>query len=303
VRAEALRILVFGTTGQLAREFQRQPWPAGVEPRFLDRAAVDLAHPDAAAAAVADHRPDAVVIAAAYTAVDRAESEEALATAVNAEAPGAIAAAAARIGAPVVHLSTDYVFDGTKPEPYVEDDPIAPTGAYGRSKALGEARVRDANPHHLILRTAWVYSPFGTNFVRTMLRLAASRPEVGVVADQQGCPTAASELARAIVKLLPGLRDGGTRWGTYHAAGATATSWHGFAEAIFASLASRGLTRPLNRAIATADYPTPARRPANSRLASDRLVAAFGLRLAGFEESLPGVIDELLAPAAAEAGR
>jgi dTDP-4-dehydrorhamnose reductase len=291
--AAPLRVLVFGATGQLARELARASWPAATETRFVDRAGADLARPAALGAVVAHHRPDVVVIAAAYTAVDRAETEEGLATTINGEAPGAIAAAAAQIGAPLIHVSTDYVFDGSALSAYGEDDPIAPANAYGRSKALGEARVRAANPRHFILRTSWLYSAFGANFVRTMLRFAAARPEVSVVADQRGCPTAVGDLAQAIAGLAPLARDGAA-YGTYHAAGASATSWHGFAEGIFAQLVARGLPRPANRAIATADYPTPARRPANSRLSCDRLAAAFGIRLGPWEDSLPRVIDELL---------
>jgi dTDP-4-dehydrorhamnose reductase len=288
-----MRLLVFGTTGQLGRELARAAWPKDTALAFLDRQAADLARPSTLPDIVREHRPDLVVIAAAYTAVDRAESEPDLAMTVNGEAPGTIAAGAAAIGVPVVHVSTDYVFDGSKPTPYTEDDPVAPLGAYGRSKEAGERAVRAANPRHVILRTAWVYSPFGANFVRTMLRLAESREEVGVVDDQIGCPTAAGDLAAAIACLAPGLGSDAP-FGTYHAAGAGETTWHGFAEEVFRGLERRDLKRPRNRAITSAEYPTPARRPANSRLDASKLRSAFGLRLASYTEALPRVLDELV---------
>ena len=210
-------------------------------------------------------------------------------------APGAIAAACAALSIPVVHLSTDYVFDGEKAEPYDENDPVAPIGAYGRSKLAGEVAVRQANPKHLILRTSWVYDSAGTNFLRTMLRLAESRDEVRVVADQVGCPTAAADIADAIARILPtALADEGT-YGTYHMAGSTSTSWHGFAEAIFENLAGRGMRRPRNTPITTAEYPTPARRPKNSRLSCEAFARTFGFRLRGFEAAVPRVLDQALA--------
>jgi dTDP-4-dehydrorhamnose reductase len=288
-------VLVFGSTGQVARELARADWAAGTELVFLDRAAADLAKPERLGAVVASHAPDAIVVAAAYTAVDKAESEEDLAVAVNARGPATIAAAAAELDCPVVHLSTDYVFDGAKPSPYEEEDATGPLNAYGRSKLAGEEAVRAANPRHFILRTSWVYSAHGANFVRTMLRLAATRDEVRVVADQQGCPTAAHDLACAIARVVPMAVAGTVPPGIYHLAGATATTWHGFAEAIFAELERRGLRRPANAAISTREYPTPARRPLSSRLSGSRAEATLGLSLAGFERALPRVLDEILA--------
>lgn len=288
------RILVFGRTGQLAQSLAAAPWPAAATVTALGREQADLAQPASLGAVVAAHAPDLVVIAAAHTAVDKAETEEALATLINGEAPGVIADAAARRGAPVIHVSTDYVFDGSKTGWYEETDPVAPLGAYGRSKEFGERQVRSANPRHVILRTAWVYSPFGNNFLRTMLRLAEARDRVTIVADQQGCPTTAGEIARAIAALTPMALAGDAAFGTYHASGATDTTWHGFAEAIFAELAKRGRKRPENAAIPTSAYPTPAARPANSRLSCRRLHDSFGLRLAGFEQEIPKVLDALL---------
>jgi dTDP-4-dehydrorhamnose reductase len=290
------RFLILGSTGQLGRALARADWDRSSELVFLDRAAADLSAPEALADIVRRHAPDAVIIAAAYTAVDRAESEEALASRVNAEAPGVVAAAAAQRNIPVISFSTDYVFDGSKRSAYVETDPVGPLNAYGRSKLAGEGSVRDANPRHVIFRTSWLYGPNGTNFLRTMLRLASTREEVRIVADQAGCPTTAGDLARAVARITPLLLEPGAPYGTYHLAGRSETTWHGFAEAIFTELGRRGLARPRNEAIGTDAYPTPARRPLNSRLSSDLAAATFGIALAGFEEAVPRVLDETLAP-------
>jgi dTDP-4-dehydrorhamnose reductase len=289
-------VLTFGSSGQLGQELARADWGPGVTQVQLGREVADLADPNSLRRAINSNRPDLVVIAAAYTAVDRAEAEEEFAARVNGIGPGVIAEAAAKIGAPVVHVSTDYVFDGSKPIPYTEDDPVAPLGAYGRTKEAGERAVREANPQHAILRTAWVYSPFGANFVKTMLRLAGERDAVSVVEDQVGCPTAAGDLARAIVLVSRRLLADPSVAGTYNAAGSAATSWHGFAEAIFSSLAARGRKRPVNTGIPTSAYPTPARRPANSRLDGSRLQDVFGITLPPYTAALPLVLDELLGP-------
>lgn len=293
------RVLVFGAEGQLGRALAETAWPAGFAPVLLDRRAADLMRPDALKDAIARHAPDAIVNAAAYTNVDGAESDEATAFAVNATAPGVIARAAAAADIPLVHVSTDYVFDGSKSEPWVESDPVAPINAYGRSKLAGEEAVRAAGPRHLILRTAWVYGARRTNFLLTMLRLAATRNEVTIVADQHGSPTAADDLAAAIARALPRLFGAGAeaRFGTYHLAGASETSWHGFAEAIFAALDARGLKRPLNRAITTEEFSRPAARPANSRLSSARFSQVFGFALPGYEAALPRILDAALAAA------
>jgi dTDP-4-dehydrorhamnose reductase len=222
-----------------------------------------------------------VVNAAAYTAVDKAESESALANDVNARGAGYVARACAAHSIPIIHISTDYVFDGLKDDPYREDDPTGPINAYGRSKLEGEARVADACARHLILRTAWVHSPWGGNFVKTMLRLATERPAVSVVGDQKGSPTYAPHLAEVVLAIANrAVADpAGTPWGIYHAVGAGETNWFGFAREIFRSAAEHGLPAAEVTAITTADYPTPARRPANSRLNCDRLRQSFGLEL------------------------
>lgn len=291
------RVLVTGATGQVGRALAEAAWPAGLVPDITGRDRLDLADPEGAARVVASGDYALVINPAAYTAVDQAEQEEALATRVNAEGPGALARACHRVGIPIIHLSTDYVFDGRKTGPYVEDDPVGPLGAYGRSKLAGEIAVRAACPQHLILRTAWVFSAHGKNFVRTMLRLAAEKPALRVVADQHGCPTAAHDIARVLVALasalvLDGRQDG---FGTYHFAGAGPTTWHGFADAIVAAQAAQTGRRPPVEPITTADFPTPAARPANSVLATDRLTAAFGLEPRPWRETLPEVLAALRA--------
>jgi dTDP-4-dehydrorhamnose reductase len=289
------RVLILGSTGQLGHELSRAAWPDDVEPIFLDRQAADFSAPETLSAIVSRHKPDAVVIAAAYTNVDKAEAEEEIAMRINAAAPAAIARAAADRSVPVVYVSTDYVFDGTKTTPYDEADPVNPLNAYGRSKLAGEEAVRAANPRHLILRTSWVYSAHGSNFLLSMLRLAKQHAEVTIVADQHGCPTAAGDLAGAIVRAMPRLLRNEARWGTYHLVGRSETTWHGFAESIFRQITARGIPRPDNKAITTSEFPRPAQRPANGRLSSAAFLAEFGIELAGFETAVPAVLDEVLA--------
>ncbi|MGQ3072537.1 MAG: dTDP-4-dehydrorhamnose reductase [Ferrovibrionaceae bacterium] len=286
-------VLVVGETGQLARELARAAWAPGVEVTFAGRDIIDLARPETATAVVAAMKPGVVVNAAAYTAVDKAESDADQAFLVNRDGPAALARAAAAVGAPLIHVSTDYVFDGTKDGAYTEDDPVAPVSVYGRSKEAGERAVREAAERHVILRTAWVYSPFGNNFVKTMLRLGAEREELRVVADQRGCPTAAADIAAAIVRLA-GADHG---WGTYHYSGAGPTTWHGFAEAIFAGAAARGAKVPARvTAIGTADYPTPAVRPANSVLDCSRIDRVHGIVARNWREALEDCLDALIGP-------
>lgn len=286
-------VLVVGETGQLARELARAAWAPGVELTFAGRDIIDLARPETATAIVAAMKPGVVVNAAAYTAVDKAESDADQAFLVNRDGPAALARAAAAVGAPLIHVSTDYVFDGTKDGAYTEDDPVVPVSVYGRSKEAGERAVREAAERHVILRTAWVYSPFGNNFVKTMLRLGAEREELRVVADQRGCPTAAADIAAAIVRLA-GADHG---WGTYHYSGAGPTTWHGFAEAIFAGAAARGAKVPARvTAIGTADYPTPAVRPANSVLDCSRIDRVHGIVARNWREALEDCLDALIGP-------
>ena len=287
------RVLVIGRQGQLARELARAQWPAGWTVTFTGRPELDLRFPDKAAAAVVAAAADIVVNAAAYTNVEQAESEPELARSINAAGPAAIAAACKTIGAPFVTISTDYVFDGKKQSPYLEDDPVNPISAYGRGKAEGEALVRGALPEHVILRTSWMFSPFGTNFVRTMMRLGGERPALRVVADQRGCPTGAGDLARAIVTVCNAIKSGQGRFGTYHAANAGATTWYDFASAIFQMLAARGERVPEIVPITTAEYPTKAARPANSLLDCARLRDTFAITLRPWREALADCVSEL----------
>jgi dTDP-4-dehydrorhamnose reductase len=241
--------------------------------------------------------PSAIVNAAAYTAVDRAESEPERAFAVNRDGAGHLAAEAQRRGVPLVHLSTDYVFDGRKSSPYTEEDAAAPLNVYGRSKLEGELAVRKACPTALVLRTSWIYSPYAHNFVKTMLRLAETNDDVRVVDNQWGSPTAANDLANAILDIIGqlGSEGFGSRAGVYHLAAQGETTWYGFASAIFAGWAKRG--RPVTSLIAikSAEYSAPARRPANSRLDSAKIERQFGIRLPSWQRSLDSCLDRLLA--------
>ncbi|WP_109122053.1 dTDP-4-dehydrorhamnose reductase [Azospirillum sp. TSO22-1] len=288
-------MLVFGHDGQVAHALRTMAAP-DLTVTALGRAGADITDADAVRRAVEAARPDVAVNTAAYTAVDRAETEAEQAFAVNRDGAGHIAAACAAAGVPLIHYSTDYVFDGAKDGPWREDDPIAPLGVYGASKAAGEAAVRAAGPRHVILRTAWVFGAHGNNFVRTMLRLGAERERLGIVADQRGCPTAAADLASAAVAVARHVLATGEGWGTYHCCGAPPTTWHGFAEAIFEERRrATGLAPPRLDAIATADYPTPARRPANSVLDTARFAARFGLPAPAWRDALGGVVRQLLA--------
>jgi len=280
-------ILVFGGNGQLGQELAAQARASAarsVPLVALSRSDADIADADAVRRALAAHKPLLVVNAAAYTKVDLAETEVEAARQGNEIGPKLLAQACAEPGVPLIHISTDYVFDGTKTGPYLETDPIAPTGSYGCSKAAGEAAVRAANPRHVIIRTAWVYGAFGNNFLKTMLRLAATRDELRVVADQHGCPTSTADLAVAILSVAPRLIAGEDVWGTYHFAGAGVTTWHGFASRIVAAQAPLTGRSPPVTAITTADYPTPARRPANSALDCAKFARAFGIRARPWED-------------------
>lgn len=290
-----MKVLVLGTTGQLGFELMRASWPAGIEVAGLPYPEFDATRPGDVERVVAEHAPDLLVNATAHTAVDKAESEPELAFAINRDAPGAMAAACEARGIPLIHVSTDYVFDGTKQGFYTEDDPTNPLGVYGASKAAGEEAVRGGTKRHVILRTSWVYSAYGNNFVKTMLRLGAEREEMRVVADQTGSPTAAADLAAGIVHVAARIAagEGDALWGTYHLTGSGVTSWYGFAERIFQRLEERTGRRPRLVAITTADYPTPARRPANSRLDCGKAKERLGFSCPAWEESLDRVLDEL----------
>ncbi len=277
-------ILVFGRTGQVAQELARRAPDA----TFLSRAMADLSDPEGCAGAIHSHNPGAVINAAAFTAVDRAEDEESAAATINAAAPGAMARACAEQGIPFVHLSTDYVFDGAGSMPFAPDHPTAPLGAYGRSKLKGEAAVRAAGEVHAILRTSWVFSAHGQNFVKTMLRLGAERESLRVVADQIGGPTPAGAIADACLHMATLLQRDPGKSGTHHFSGAPDVSWADFARAI---MATAGLDCRITD-IPTADYPTPAQRPLNSRLDCSEL-AALGLRRPDWRAALPGIITEI----------
>lgn len=279
-----MRLLVFGRTGQVARELQR----LAPDATFLGRDEADLMDPAACATAVTASQADAVINAAAWTAVDKAEHEEAAATTVNGDAPTAMARAAAAKGIPFLHISTDYVFDGTGDQPFAPDHPTRPQNAYGRSKLVGEQGVRAAGGNHLILRTSWVVSAHGANFVKTMLRLGAARETLNVVADQIGGPTPAAAIAQALLTAAKAMSQG-AQGGTHHFSGTPDTSWADFARAIMAeaSLPCRITDIP------TSEYPTPARRPLNSRLDCSALQAAFGIPRPDWRLGLATIVKEL----------
>jgi dTDP-4-dehydrorhamnose reductase len=281
-------ILVFGKTGQVARELQALAPPVA-SMITLGREEADLAMPGACSAAIEHYAPTAVINAAAYTAVDRAEDEEELATQINGAAPAEMAWTCAARDIPFVHLSTDYVFDGSGDAPRRPDDPAAPTSAYGRSKLAGEQGVVEVGGPYAILRTSWVFSAHGQNFVKTMLRLGAERDQLRVVADQIGGPTPAAAIARACLTIADQLADDPAKSGTYHFAGVPAASWADFARAIFAQA---GLVCDVAD-IGTADYPTPARRPANSRLDCRATKSMFGIKQPDWQDGLAAVLQEL----------
>ena len=281
-----MRILVIGHSGQVATALAERSRTHGHTLITRGRPAADLLVPETLERAMDETAPDLVVNAAAYTAVDAAETDEAAAHALNAEGPGALARLCAARDRPLVHLSTDYVFDGTLERPYREDDTMNPASVYGRTKAAGETAVREAGGRALILRTAWVYSPFGRNFVRTMLRVGAERDHLRVVADQHGNPTSALDIADGILALAARSGDWPSTPDVVHLAGQGEATWHSFAEAIF----SWSPYAPVVQAIPTRDYPTPARRPANSRLDCAKLAREYGITLPDWRESARAVV-------------
>ena len=288
-------LLVAGANGQLGWELRRQAMAFGYPCLSLTRAELDISDRVAVLQAVEEMRPAVIVNAAAYTAVDRAESEKEIAYAVNRNGAAHLAEGAARAGVPLIHISTDYVYDGLKHGHYVEDDPVSPINVYGASKLAGEEAVRQICAQHIILRTSWVFGVHGHNFVRTMLRLAAERERLRVVDDQHGSPTFAGDLAGAILALTKRLESGEDEgWGTFHCAGRGATTWCRFAQQIFALSAPVLGRAPEVLPITTAEFPTPARRPANSVLDCGRLGRIHGIFLRSWQTALAEMLDCVL---------
>ncbi|HLY54881.1 MAG TPA: dTDP-4-dehydrorhamnose reductase [Stellaceae bacterium] len=283
-----MRVLVLGRNGQVGHELARAAWPSALEPHVCDRTECDITDAAAVDRVFAAIGPEIVINVAAYTAVDRAEQEPAQALAVNRDGTANLARAAADQGAAMLHVSTDYVFDGSKATPWVETDPVAPLGSYGASKEEGERVLREVLPRHVILRTAWVFGAHGANFVRTIHRVAQANPKLRVVADQFGGPTPARDIAATLIRMAEAVAADKAVWGTFHYAGAPTTSWHGFAEAI---VRLSGLTTPVEP-IATVDWPTPARRPANSRLDCRKIGRSYGIAPPSWEAGLADVLAE-----------
>ena len=301
------RVLITGRGGQLGTELMAASWPASFVVEGKSHGELDIADPLVVEQMLGSAGFDLVINAAAYTAVDQAESEEELAFAVNARGPANLAGVCARTGTALIHTSTDYVFNGTKPEPYTEEDPVSPLCAYGRSKAAGESNVRSILPRHVILRTAWLYSEHGSNFLRTVLRLIRERDELRIVADQFGSPTSARDLAGAIVSIAARInRDREMNsgiWGTYHCTTAGETSWCGFASEIARQARPWIGRRPRIVPIVTADYPTPAARPANSCLCCGKLERVLNITLRDWREALREVLMNIRTSWAAEEAR
>ena len=288
-------ILITGGAGQVGRALLRLTWPAGTALAAPPRAELDLADPAALSAWVLARRFALIINCAAYTAVDKCESDACAAWTANALAPAALAQAGAAADIPIIHISTDYVFDGRKAEPYVETDAVSPLSVYGASKAGGELAVRTANRRHIILRTSWVFGAAGSNFVKTMLRLGAERPSLRVIDDQFGTPTSADDLAQAIAVIARRLiLDTDAPAGTYHFTNAGETTWCGFAAEIFEQSARRGGPSARVEPIPAAQYPLPARRPANSRLATRAIARDFGVNPRPWRAALSDIMDELL---------
>jgi len=288
-------ILIAGRRGRIAHDLIEQAKCLALPMQALGRPCLDIEDADSIARAIDEVRPRAIINAAGYVAVDEAERDPERAFALNRD--GAARLAAAAVGIPFVHLSTDYVFDGSKRAPYVEDDAPAPLSVYGRSKAAGEEAVLARNPSALVVRTSWVYSAHGANFLTTMLQLAQSQDKVRVVADQYGSPTAGAELAQALLAIMQRLLDdpAGLAPGIYHVAGTGEATWYGFAEAIFASWARRGHRIPRSEAISVAEWAGAARRPRDSRLECGKLARQFGITLPDWKLSLEACLDTLSA--------
>jgi dTDP-4-dehydrorhamnose reductase len=293
-----VKTLVFGAAGQVGCEVFRAAWPRSFELLPFDKNDGDITDPDAVAAVIAQHRPNLVINLAAYTAVDRAESEPERAWAVNCDGAANIAAACREAAAPLIHLSTDYVFDGCKSGPYREEDGVNPINAYGRGKEAGERAVRAAIDRYVILRTSWIFGAYGSNFVKTVLRLGGERPVLQIVGDQYGCPTAAADIASALITIARRIDGGGTDWGIFHFAGMGRTTWYDFAEEIVQRAAAfgawRGASQPRVEQITTNQYKTPARRPMNSELDCHKIASTLGISPPPWRSSLAAVLRELV---------
>jgi dTDP-4-dehydrorhamnose reductase len=292
--ADPITILVTGGAGQVGAELIAHAWPLGVTVLAPSRAELELTDAASVSAWFAAHEVAAVINPAAYTAVDRAETEVGAAFAANALAPALLAEASKAAGVPLVHVSTDYVFDGSGAGPYAEDGALAPLGVYGASKLAGELAVRSGNPRSVVVRTAWVLSPHRANFLKTMLRLAGDRDRVSVVADQFGCPTSARDIAQALATIaLRLIADPEAPTGVYHFVNDGDTSWAGLAEEIFAVSRDRGGNFAEVTPITTAEYPTPARRPVNSRLSTAKITADYDITPRPWRDAVAEIIDEL----------
>jgi len=291
-----MRVLVIGANGQLGWELCRRGGEQGFDIVALDLPGFDITDLSGVKKGLNQAGASLVINAAAYTAVDQAESEPELAFAVNQDGPAHLASSCAEVGIPLIHMSTDYVFDGSKKGPYLETDPVSPLGLYGKSKAAGETEVREHLQEHIILRTAWLYGARGNNFVKTMLRLGRNKEVLRVVADQYGCPTYAADLAEAILGIAAQIGEGyDVMWGTYHYCGKGVTTWHGFAEKIF-DLAKKHDTFMVRKVmpVTTAEYPTPAKRPKNSVLGCSLITKHFGISPRPWRASLTDMINLML---------
>lgn len=292
-----MRLLIAGWQGQVARALvETAPGCPDVTACAVGRAALDICEARSIERALSSISPTVVINSAAYTAVDEAETEVERAFALNRDGARLLAEAAARRNIPIIHISSDYVFDGSKPTPYVEDDPPSPVTVFGRSKLEGEEAVRAANPKHIILRTSWIFSPGGRNFVKTMLTQAAERPRLRVVNDQRGNPTYAPHLVDVILELARRTSNGeaSVEWGIFHAANTGSTTWHGFAEEVFRRSAALGGPVAEVEPIVSSDYPTPAQRPANSQLDCSKLDRAYGLRLPPWQDAVGECVERIL---------
>ena len=285
----AAPILLTGGTGQVGQAVLRQAARRGLEIFAPARTQMDLTNAQSITDMVASRPWSAVINCAAYTAVDRAETDAEMADQVNAVAPAIFAAETAKRAIPIIHVSTDYVFDGTKNAPYVEEDAVHPLGVYGRTKEKGESAVRTLNPHHAIIRTAWVVSAGGANFINTMIRLASERPEINVVNDQIGCPSNASDIADALLAVTAHPE---AQFGTWHFVNSGEASWFDLAAHIFADMQQRGLATPVLKAIPTSQYPTAAVRPSNSRLSTAAMQRDFGIQPRHWHDAIDAILAE-----------